>query len=166
MSIYLIVPLLVVVALIQATVMPHLLVWGVFPNLPLLVVVSWSLLRGAREGVVWGFVAGVAVDIFSSAPFGAATLSLMAVGFLSGLGQATVFRAHFVWPLIVMFLTTIVSGVIFLVVVQIAGQSVTWLESFLRIIVPSALLNALLTPLVFVPMRFLYTRFRHDDMDW
>ena len=122
MSIYLVVPLLLIVALLQTTVMPHLVVWGVFANLPLLMVVSWGLLRGAREGAVWGFVAGVAVDLFSGAPFGAATLSLMAAGFLLGLGSTTAFRAHFALPLVAMFLATVVHGLCFLLIVQISGQ--------------------------------------------
>jgi rod shape-determining protein MreD len=164
-TIYLVVPLLVVVAILQTSVVSHLTLWGVFADLPLLVVVAWSLLRGAREGVVWGFVGGLAVDLLSGAPFGAATLSLMAVGFLSGLGEATVFRTHVALPLITVFLATILYDLLFLLVVQISGQTVIWWSSLFRIVLPSAALNALLTPIVFWVIRWLYARFGREEME-
>jgi rod shape-determining protein MreD len=156
---------MVVVAVLQATVVANLTLWGVFADLPLLVVVSWSLLRGAREGMIWGFVGGLAVDVLSGAPFGAATLSLLAVGFLSGLGEATVFRTHVALPLVTVFLATILYGLIFLLVVQISGQVVPWLSSLFRIILPSAVLNTVLTPIVFGTTRWLYRRLGRDEVE-
>jgi rod shape-determining protein MreD len=158
--------LLVVVALVQATIVPHLTIWGVFPDLPLLIVVSWSLLRGAKEGMVWGFVAGVAVDLFSGAPFGAATLGLLVASFVSGLGHATVFRAHVTLPLLAMFVATIIYDLVFLLVVRISGEAVDWLPSLVRVILPSAVINALLTPVVLGGMRFLDNRFGREEMEW
>jgi len=166
LSIYLVIPLLLIAGVLQASVVPHLALWGVFPDLPALVVVSWSLLEGTRQGVVWGFIAGLFVDLFSGAPFGAATLSLMAVGALSGLGQATVFRTHVTLPLIVMFLATLVYDLLFLLIVQIAGTPVAWLESLMRIILPSAALNTVLVPLVYLVMRGLHTWLVREEMEW
>lgn len=166
MTLYLVVPLLVFVALLQATLMPHLVIWGVFADLPLLLVVSWSLLRGPREGIIWGCIAGVAIDLFSGAPFGAATLALIAVGFLSGLGQRTVFRARAALPLATVFLATILYDLVFLSVVQVSGQPVAWLESLFRLALPSAVLNAVLVPLAFVLMRWLNSRFGREEMEW
>ena len=166
MTIYLLVPLLAVVALLQTTIVPGLAVWGVFANLPLLVVVCWSLLRGPREGATWGFIAGLMVDLLSGAPFGAATLSLVVVGFLAGLGETTVFRARIALPMVAMFLAAILYDLLFLLVVQISGQPVPWPDSIFRIVLPSAVLNAALTPVLFLTMRWLYTRFGREEMEW
>jgi rod shape-determining protein MreD len=164
-TIYLVVPLLAVIALIQSTVVPHLAIWGVFADLPLLVVVSWGLLRGPKDGIIWGFIAGLAVDLFSGAPFGAATLALMTAGFLSGLGEAAVFRAHLALPLLVVFLATFVYDMIFLLVVQISGARVAWPDSLFRLVLPSAILNVVLTPVVFLLMRGLHNRLRRRQME-
>lgn len=166
MTIYLVVPLLVIAAFLQSTLVSHFRIWGVFADLPLLVVTSWGLLRGTREGLVWGFIAGLAVDLFSGAPFGAATFGMMATGFLSGLGQSTVFRSQFFLPLIAVLLATIVYDILFLLVVWISGQPVSWLDSLFHLILPSAVLNAILTPVVFVIMRWLNTRFGREEMEW
>jgi rod shape-determining protein MreD len=165
-TIYLVVPLLVIVAILQTALVSRLTIWGVFADLPLLVVVSWSLLRGPREGIKWGFIAGLAVDLLSGAPFGAATLSLIAVGFLSGLGEATVFRARIALPLVMMFMATVLYELLFLLIVQIAGNPVDWLTSLLRVTLPSAALNAALTPFVFLTMRVLHNRLGREEMEW
>jgi rod shape-determining protein MreD len=165
-TIYLVIPLLIVVALVQATIMPHLAIWGIFPDLPLLVVVSWSLLRGTNEGAAWGFIVGLAVDLLSGAPFGAATLSLVVVGYLSGFGKETVFGTHIALPMLAVFLATVGYDLLFLTVVQLGGSSVPWLNSLLRIILPAAVLNALLMPIVLGVMRRLHIWFGHKEMEW
>jgi rod shape-determining protein MreD len=165
-TIYLVVPLLTAIAILQSTVVTHVKIWGVFADLPLLVVVSWGLLRGPREGLIWGFIAGLAVDLLSGAPFGAATFGLMVAGLLSGLGKSTVFRSQIVLPLVSVLLATIVYDIIFLIVVWISGDPVAWLDSVVYLILPSAVLNAVLTPVVFVIMRWLSTRFGRTEMEW
>jgi rod shape-determining protein MreD len=77
-STYLAIPLMVIVAILQATVLPRFPLLGVEPQLALLMTVAWSLLRGVREGLLWAFLLGLAVDIFSAGPMGVTTLSLMA----------------------------------------------------------------------------------------
>ncbi len=166
MTLYLAVPLLLLMTIVQTALIPYLSIWGIFADLPLLVVVSWSLLQGKREGLVWGVVAGVGIDILSGAPFGAATLSLALVGFLTGLGEATVFRIHIALPLLAAFLATILYDLVFLAIVAILGQPVAWLDSLLRIVLPSAALNAILIPLVFVPMRLVHRRFFRQEMEF
>jgi rod shape-determining protein MreD len=153
-----------VVGFLQATLMPHLALWGVFPDLPILVVASWGLLRGPVEGSLWGFIAGVTVDFFSGAPFGAATISLVLVGLLSGLAKTSTLRSNVALPALVVLLVSIVHNLVYLMVLQISGLSVTWAESLLRITLPSAVLNAVLTPPLFLLMRWTYIRL-HEEME-
>ena len=166
MTLYIVIPLLLLVTIVQTALVPYLSIWGIFADLPLLMVVSWSLLQGRREGLVWGFVAGAAIDILSGAPFGAATLSLSLVGFVAGLGEATVFRTHMALPLVAVFLATIVYDLLFLLIVRIMGQSVLWLDSLIRSVLPSAALNAILTPLIFLPLRLVHRRFVRQEMEY
>jgi rod shape-determining protein MreD len=165
-NIYASILLLISVALIQSTVMPHLTLWGVKPDLMLLVVISWSLLRGAREGIVWGVIGGFCLDLFSGAPFGLSALALLIVSFFSGLGEATVFRTHVILPLATVFLASLAHDLIFLLVLKTLGWPVTWLGSFIRLVLPASLLNVLLTPLVYPTMRWLYRKIGREEISW
>jgi hypothetical protein len=65
-----------------------------------------------------------------------------------------------------MLLATVVYDILFLLVVWISGYSVSWLDSLFRLVLPSAVLNAVLTPVVFLIMRWLNTRFGREEMEW
>lgn len=166
MTLYVVIPLLLLATVVQTALVPYLSMWGIFADLPLLMVVSWSLLQGRREGLVWGFVAGAAIDVLSGAPFGAATVSLSLVGFVAGLGETTVFRTHIALPLLAVFLATIVYDLLFLLIIRTLGQPVMWLDSLIRTVLPSAALNAILTPLIFLPLRFVHRRFVRQEMEF
>jgi rod shape-determining protein MreD len=165
MTIYLVIPLMIAVTLLQVTLIPRLSVWGVFADLPLLLVLSWGLLRGAREGAVWGFVAGLFTDLFSGGPFGAATLSLMAAGALSALGRNVVFRHYLLLPPLIAFGGTVVYDLLFLLVLAATGQPVVWLGTVARIILPSAALNACLILIVLGLTRLLHLRFSREVIE-
>jgi rod shape-determining protein MreD len=161
---YLVVPLIVILVVFQSSAMPHLAIRGVFPNLPLLLVLSWSLLRGARSGVAWAFVVGVLLDLLSGAPFGSATFSLMAVSVLSAWGEATINRGHVVLLLLAGFLATVVYGLLFLLAVRVSGYAVAWLDSLIRTILPTAAMNAVLLPVVFWLLGRVHRRFGSEAM--
>jgi hypothetical protein len=63
-------------------------------------------------------------------------------------------------------MATLVYDLIFLSVVQVAGHSVDWGGTLLRIALPSALLNAILTPPFFWIMRTLDRRIARREMEW
>jgi len=165
-NIYASILLLISIALIQSTVMPHLTLWGVKPDLMLLVVISWSLLRGAREGIVWGFIGGLCLDLFSGVPLGLSALALMIVSFFSGLGEATVFRTHVILPLATVLFASLIYDFIFLLMLKALGWPVVWLDSFTRLVLPASLLNVLLTPLVYPTIRWLHRKTGRTEMDW
>jgi rod shape-determining protein MreD len=165
-NIYTSILLLIGVALIQSTVMPHLTLWGVKPDLMLLVVISWSLLRGTREGIVWGFIGGLCLDLFSGAPLGLSALALLIASFFSSLGEATIFRTHVILPLATVFFASLIYDFIFLLALRTLGWPIVWLDSFIRLVLPTSLLNVLLTPLVYLAMRWLHRKIGPEEMSW
>jgi rod shape-determining protein MreD len=161
---YLFLPLVLAVAVFQSSAVSRLAIWGVFPNLPLLVVLSWSLLRGARSGLVWSFVAGAMLDLLSGGAFGAATFSLMGVSLLSGVGQARINRGHVFLLLFAGAAATLVYGLVYLLVVRVSGHAVAWLDSLVRILLPTAAMNAVFLPVVYWLLRGLHRRFARETM--
>lgn len=77
-SIYLALPLMALLAMFQANLLPHFPILGVVPQLFFLAVLAWGMLHGLLEGLVWAFVAGIFVDLFSTTPLGVTALASMA----------------------------------------------------------------------------------------
>lgn len=146
--------------------MPRVIILGVKPELMLMVIASWSLLRGTKEGLVWAFIGGICLDLFSGVSFGTMTIALLTVSFIAGLGESSVFRTPIVLPLVVALITTPVYDLVILVILALTGHPVVWLDSLTRIVLPSAVVNALLMPLIFWPLQWLHRKTGREEMRW
>jgi len=165
-STFVAVAVLISTAVLQTTVMPRLALWGVKPDLMLLVVVSWSLLRGAREGAAWALGGGLLLDLLSGGPFGAATMSLMLSSLVAGLGELNLFRGSLWLPLAAGVLASAVYNVAFLLILQVLGRPVMWGAGLLLVALPATALNALATYPTYWSVRWLHRRTRPQTLEW
>jgi rod shape-determining protein MreD len=166
MNIYVTILLLIAIVILQTTAVSHLTVLGVKPNLMLLMVISWSLLRGAKEGVIWALVGGMGLDLVSGTPFGTSTVALVALSLVAGLGELSVFRAHLALPLIATLVATLAYDLFFLLSLYARGCSIAWTDSLIKVVLPSTLLNVLLSPLVYKALYWLHRKTGPEEMAW
>jgi rod shape-determining protein MreD len=159
------VPLLAAVAILQSSVLFRFSLGGARLHLMLLVVVSWSLLRGAREGIVWGFLGGLGLDFLSGLPLGTCAVSLTITAYLASLGQLTLYRTSPLFPSGLALTAGIVHDCILMTVMTLVGHTVAWPALLLRVSVPSALLGALLMPLVYRGLIRLHQRTLPEEME-
>jgi rod shape-determining protein MreD len=165
-SAYLYVPFLAFVALLQIILAPHLSILGAKPDLMLLTVAAWGLLSGARQGFIWGFVGGVWVSLVSGAPFGTASLVLMAVGSMAGVGQFNVYRSRVVLPMLVAVVASLLHGLLWLLILYLTGQDVDWLDHLGLVTLPSMMMNALLVIPIYAIMRMLQKWTGRQELSW
>ena len=166
MNVYLSLTVLIATALLQSTIFPHIALLGVHPDLLLSVVVAWSLLRGASEGMLWALIGGIILDLFSGAPFGVHALSLLAVSFLSSLGQHSMFRVDLFLPILIIPLSSLLYNGLLLALLGILGWPADWGDGFTQVILPSALVNALSMPVVYLLMRTLHRHTGREEITW
>jgi len=146
--------------------MPHLPVLGVQPDLMLLMVISWSLLRGAQEGMIWALIGGIGLDLLSGDPFGTFTVILVVLSLLAGLGELSVFRTHLALPLVATLAATLVYDLFFLLLLYARGCSIAWADSLIKVVLPSTLCNVLLSPLVYKALYWLHRKTGREEMAW
>ncbi len=135
---WLIVPVLGAAAIFQVVVGPRLAVYGVRPDLILLLVIARSLLAGRHDAVLWGFVGGLWMDILSGGPMGASSLALMAAALLTGVGHSAIFRRNLFVPSIAAVLGSAAFSLVYLAILTIVGYRFP----------PGLLLTELITPVV------------------
>jgi rod shape-determining protein MreD len=146
--------LLVAVVLLQTAVLPHLRIGGVAPEIGLVVTVGVAFTAGPSAGAIFGFAAGLALDLFLSTPLGLSALAWSLTGYAVGVLQGAVLRASWWFPIALTFVAGVVGGLLFCVVGAIVGQGQLWGFSALRTVLGSALYGALLAPIVFPVVRF------------
>jgi rod shape-determining protein MreD len=107
---YAMAPLLALASLLQSTAANRMDIGGVKPDLVLLVVIIGTLIYGSRPGMVWAFVGGVALDLFSGGPLGSSSLALMAAALAVGIGQHTLSRYNLLVPIAAGVVGTAIYG--------------------------------------------------------
>ncbi|MFN2204193.1 MAG: rod shape-determining protein MreD [Caldilineaceae bacterium] len=154
MLFYAMIPLVLILGLLQSTAAARLEIRGVKPDLVLLVLVVATLVYGSRSGLIWAFVGGIVLDIFSGGPMGASSLALMAAVLIAGLGHRTLSRFNLLVPLGAIALGTAAYGLVYLGILQVldlfevAPREVPLLPTIQYVVVPAAIYNVLLMLLI------------------
>jgi len=165
-NLYITLALLTGVALLQSTVVPHLTLGGVAPDLMLMVVVSWNLLRGTARSIVWALIGGLMLDLTSGIPFGVMTFSLALISVLTGLGEINVFRANLLLPGATIVFATVVYYLAVLLLSQVMGRPVAWGLSMFRLIGWAVVVNLVTMPWVYLLLRWLHHRTSGEHISW
>jgi rod shape-determining protein MreD len=136
------IPLMALLAVVQAAILARFPVLGLVPQLPFLVAVAWTLLKGREEGVVWAFIAGFFLDLFSSAPLGTSSLAFMLAIMVISLLQQSLPISRFFLPAVLAGLATLVSLLLYLLLLRLTGYPVDWQRA--AALPPVAVLHAAL----------------------
>jgi rod shape-determining protein MreD len=91
--------LIIICYVLQASVAPFFKMAGIAPNILLILVVSFAVMRGQVEGMVVGFVCGLLLDIFSGNSLGFYALLYLMMGYLNGLFHLIFYANNILLPL-------------------------------------------------------------------
>lgn len=147
---YIMIPLLLFAGLVQSSAAARFEIRGVKPDLVLLLLIAGTLIYGGRLGLVWAFVGGIALDVFSGGPMGASSLALMAAVLLASLGHRTLSRYNILVPLGTTLLGTAVYGLVYLAILitldllAVVSREVPITATIQYILVPAAIYNTML----------------------
>jgi rod shape-determining protein MreD len=122
-AILLAVPVMVLLTVVQTTVLPYFPLLGVIPSLPFLVALAWGLLRGINEGVVWAFIAGFFMDLFTAAPVGGLALSYMIAIFAVCFIQDMLPANRVLVPMFLAALATVMQMIAYAIFLSVFGYS-------------------------------------------
>lgn len=137
------------VLILQSTMLDLITVYGIKPDLILLLSVFNGFLLGPRQGAFLGFTSGVLTDLFTGSYIGMNAISKMVAGYFAGICGERLYQDN----------TLVLSGVAF--VSSIAGLFVDYLllhsleiqvaffYALFRVIIPTALYNAVLVPFLY-----------------
>lgn len=113
MRIIFIILVLFFVAIVQTTFVPKIAIYGVFPNLILLVIIFKSAFKDYRKVFIWSLTGGIILDIFSGGiPFGVFTLSFLIISLLVSFLSRNIWSSEFIGLVLLLltFLGSFISG--------------------------------------------------------
>ena len=134
---------------LQTTVFTHVRIDHVAPDVGLVAVLAVAYEEGADRGAIFGFVTGLAIDLFLTTPLGLSALAYALTGYAVGAFQSGMARTMPGLAPLLGGLGGFFGGLVFISVGGVVGQSGFLTLDGLRIIAIAALYDALIAPLVF-----------------
>lgn len=142
--------LVVIMALIfQVIYPPDFIFEGVRPDFLLVVSVVIGLIWGVRYGAGLGFVAGLLQDLFLGSMFGIYTVVKLFAGGVAGFMDGIVFKEKIFIPPVIIFIMTIIHETLIILLSESLIFNVNYLAVLKSIILPGALLNAIIGFIVY-----------------
>ncbi|WP_231702781.1 rod shape-determining protein MreD [Desulfocucumis palustris] len=147
-----------VALLLQSSTFNSFQIWGIKPDLVLLIIVFNAFLRGHREGAFAGFCVGLLQDIITGSYIGLNALTYMAVGYLVGMTQSKLYKDSSLIMMFLMLAASLVEQFLKYLLMSYTGVLISPLVALIRVMIPTAIYTALLVPL-------LYKKFQHSNQN-
>jgi len=134
---------------VQVTLIDLIQVWGVKPDLVVVLIAINGFLRGTREGAFSGFAAGLLKDLVAGNFWGVGALSGLVAGYAAGFAESRLFKDNRVIVLGLVWLTSFLGQLVSYILLSLAGMGLSPAVAIIKIIIPVSTYNALLGALVY-----------------
>lgn len=153
--------ILVVALLIQLTLINSIAILGLKPDLIMVVVVVFSLLKGEKEGSISGFAFGLLQDIFSTGLLGINALAKTVIGFTCGILKEKIFYEHILFLIpVITFTASFMQSILIFLLLRAFGIEYGLAWSIKQVALPEALYNSLLSPFIFLAINKLFLKIK------
>ncbi len=142
--------------LLESTLLAHLRLGGVHPDVLVIAVIAVAMTYGPVPGASFGFAAGLASDLLFANQVGVSALVYTVIGFGMGVGRVYVTSSSTLVHLVLAAAASFASVWLAGLVLRVFDLS-SW-GFLLRTAPLVAVYNLLLTPLVYPPVRALLER--------
>lgn len=140
---------------VQVTLAPAVSIFGVRPDLLLLVVILLGMRWVHPALYVFAAAAGLAQDSFSHGMLGVYGISFLITAGLANVTGLLIYEQNALVITAAVFALTLAHGIAALTVLDSIGSEMTWLGGFFATVAPQAVYHALLTPAILWAQRRL-----------
>ena len=130
---------------LQTTTFQTLSFANIAPNLLIVVVAAFGLMRGKKEGMYIGFFSGLLIDIFCGFYLGIYALLYMYVGYLTGLFQKRFYPEDIKLPLILISASDLILNLIIYVLLFLTRSRYDFAYYLKSVIIPEFVYTMILT---------------------
>ena len=135
---------------IESTIFPYIAVWGIKPNLAIVMVISIAMLKGSTAGALSGFFIGMIRDVFFGKFLGLHALLSMYMGFAAGHVNTRLVKENFLVLVFLSFFATTVYESTYYFLYSISRYQPDIVYFLKRIILPESIYNAVIAVFVYL----------------
>lgn len=138
--------LFLIAALLSTSVLPRIMPWGYYPDLFLILICSFALLRGRKKGLFWGVLGALIQDLYS---LGTNILIKPVLGILAGYLEGKIYKSNFFMAPFIILLFSMLNGTLSFLVQEDFLFQIPFGQALMNVIVPGALIDCVMSFLLY-----------------
>jgi rod shape-determining protein MreD len=135
------IPIMLLLSVLQMAAVSRINLLGGAADLILLAVAAWGVHEKARDVYLWAIVGGFFITIVSGMPLLTPIVPYLFTAFLSRILQVRLWQSPLISLIIVVIVGTVFQHIFSILVIQLSGVDIGWVESLSNVTMPSILLN-------------------------
>ena len=165
MSVILSIPVLAFISILQSAVVSRVPLNQGIADLMLVLLVAIALQKRVSTAWQWSIIGGLLIDFSSGLPFGIFTVSYLLVTALAVILRERIWRFSFLMQLLIVLTGTLVSQGLSYLVLFLQGANLAFLSVLRVIIMPTILLNFMLSLPIFILTRDVLDQFTPQEQN-
>ncbi|MCA9889431.1 MAG: rod shape-determining protein MreD [Anaerolineae bacterium] len=158
MGYYISLPVLILAAVLQSSLMGQLRIAGGAPDFVLLIVLLWSIHAPLNEAVFWAFVGGIVTDLMSIIPLGSSVVGMLLMIYLIKRLSVQLFRINIVLVAGFVLLGTVIQISVTHLILAFTGFGLLPGDIFQYVIIPELFYHLVLFLPIYLVMRGVQQR--------
>lgn len=155
--------LIILAFVVQTCVFPLLSFLSVYPNLMLILIFSFGFIRGSTDGMCYGLVAGLLLDLSSGGALGFYTLFYIWMGYLNGICTKYYYEDYITLPLVLCGINELVYNLYLYVFGFLVRGRLSFGYYLVNIILPEMIFTIVTTLIVY--RLFLFISRKLEEME-
>ena len=152
--------LMVLAFTIQICVFPQIAFLSAAPNLLLTLTFICAFIEGKEMGMLYGFVAGLLMDLFYSGPFGFYTLFFVNMGYINGICTKYYYEDYITLPLVLSIVNDLAYNLYIYIFRFLIRNRLNFGHYFLKIILPVMIFTTVTTLVCYSFLLFIHRKLR------
>ena len=133
----------------QTTILQYISIFGVVPNICLVIIICLSLLKGSNKGAAVGIAIGFLYDIMFSSVLGVTALIYFFIGYFSGMFNKKVFTSTTLTPFVFTAIATVVFNLYQIMCFYLSNSKFDYFELFGEIVLVEIIYNSIVSIFIF-----------------
>lgn len=141
---------------LESTFFQYISVFGIKPDVALVIITTVAILQGKDMGIVTGVASGMLQDIIFGKPIGISAFSYMVAGYVVGLNSEKIFKENLIVPVIFTTAATLIKyavTVFYLYAIQLNFSLLSYIRST---VLPEAVYNCIISVFIYKGLHILF----------
>ncbi len=135
------IPIMLVLTILQITAVSRIVLFNGTADLVLLAVAAWGVRERGKNVFLWAFIGGLLISFTSALPLFTPIIPYMVIALIARIFQDRLWQAPILSLIIVVFTGTLFQHIFNILVIQLKGVNIGFIQSIQSVTLPSLLLN-------------------------